>query len=108
MHTHIIQPMDVAVFRPLKIEWKKEVHKYKIENYAIKFKKDDFAPLLDRAIKNSDIASYLVSGFKVCGFFPYNSNAISYYKLLAKKNPMTPLDIPIIPIRRRNFDESNF
>jgi hypothetical protein len=34
--THLIQPLDVAVFRPLKHAWKKAVHNWRINNYPKK------------------------------------------------------------------------
>lgn len=45
--THITQPMDVALFRPLKDAWKKAVCNWRIQNDGnIAVKKSDFARLL--------------------------------------------------------------
>lgn len=44
--THILQPMDIAVFRPLKHFYRKAVVQWKMENSGNKLKKEDFAPVL--------------------------------------------------------------
>ncbi|KAJ3658623.1 hypothetical protein Zmor_010352 [Zophobas morio] len=36
--THILQPLDVALFRPLKSAWKKVVHQWRIENNGSRLK----------------------------------------------------------------------
>ncbi|KAJ8936396.1 hypothetical protein NQ314_012382 [Rhamnusium bicolor] len=52
--THLLQPMDVAVFRALKENWKGKVHQWRIKN-IIKgnipiLKKRDFPPLLKEVL----------------------------------------------------------
>ncbi|KAL4104680.1 hypothetical protein QTP88_019962 [Uroleucon formosanum] len=45
--THIQQPLDVAIFRPLKKEWAKEVHDRRMKSQD-SLSKDEFAPLLNQ------------------------------------------------------------
>ncbi|XP_039295124.1 uncharacterized protein LOC120353868 isoform X1 [Nilaparvata lugens] len=78
--THILQPMDVAVFRSLKEGWKNKVHKWRLEN-IIKdgshlLKKNDFAKLLQEVIDENVTESMLSNGFKKCGLYPWNPQII--------------------------------
>lgn len=63
--THFLQPMDVAVFHPLKNAWKKEVYNWRINNSATRLKRDNFCPLLDTVLKSTT----LKNGFRACGLF---------------------------------------
>ncbi|KAJ8946288.1 hypothetical protein NQ314_008913 [Rhamnusium bicolor] len=49
--THVIQPMDVAVFRLLKEHWRQAVHSFKIKNSGAKLKREHFAPLMDSILQ---------------------------------------------------------
>lgn len=87
--THIIQPMDVAVFRTLKSAWKEEVHKWRLENIAKEFKKRHFGPLLETAIKKSVTPRIVSNGFKKCGLFPWDPEAINF-----NQNPKNEVKAP--------------
>lgn len=77
--THILQPADVSVFRPLKLEWRKRVKSWQTENPGKSLARKEFAPLLDRAM--SEITADTISnGFKACGLFPFNPDAVNYSK----------------------------
>lgn len=45
--THILQPMDVAVFHSLKSTWRQKVQELRMENDGNQLKKQDFAVLYD-------------------------------------------------------------
>ena len=77
--THVIQPMDVAVFRPLKEHWRKAVHSFKINNLGGKIKRENFAPLMDSVLKQLKTES-IVNGFRCCGIYPFDKNAVNYGK----------------------------
>lgn len=51
--THILQPLDVAVFYPLKCKWKQYVRKWLIENENRSLKRHNVAPLLSNVINES-------------------------------------------------------
>lgn len=74
--THLIQPLDVAVFRTLKQGWSEEVHAWRINHQCEELKKTDFAPLLDAVIRKRITPSILSNGFRKCGLVPWNSDAI--------------------------------
>lgn len=82
--THVIQPMDVAVFRTLKSTWKEEVHRWRQEeeNIGKELKKRDFGPLLEKAITKSVTPTIMQNGFQKCGLFPWEVEAINF-----KQNP---------------------
>jgi len=46
--THFLQPLDVAVFKPVKTCWAKVIENYYSINNNDSVKKDDFASLLKR------------------------------------------------------------
>lgn len=80
--THVLQPMDVAIFKPLKDAWKNEVQKYKFVNNGRKIEKWDFAGILEKAMNIVMVKETLQNGFRTCGLCPFNPNAINYSKLL--------------------------
>ena len=88
--THILQPADVSVFRPLKSQWKKEMTVWKNANPSKTFARKDFAGLVDRALAkiSSDIIS---NGFRACGIFPFDADAVDYSKCVPpfKNKPET-------------------
>lgn len=75
--THILQPLDVAVFRPLKEKWKKVVHAWKVKHSGKKIKRENFAPLMESVLQQID-KEVFINGFRTCGLFPFNENAINY------------------------------
>ncbi|CAK1542640.1 unnamed protein product [Leptosia nina] len=55
--THLLQLLDVAVFKPLKVAWRKRVHMWRIEKIQSEeghaLKKKDFAILLKEVMEES-------------------------------------------------------
>jgi len=52
-HTrHVLQPMDLSVFRPLKLMWDEEVIKWQRRNYARKLPKSTFSSIISKIWKN--------------------------------------------------------
>lgn len=80
--THLLQPLDVAVFKPLKVAWKKTTRDWRALNFCRKIEKKEFATLLKKAIESFDLVLCTKSGFKACGLFPFNADAIAYHRLL--------------------------
>lgn len=76
--THILQPLDVAVFHPLKSAWKKTVNNWRLENNGQRLKKEMFAPLLKKAIDSIDVASMAKNGFQTCGLYPFTPDAVEF------------------------------
>lgn len=86
--THIMQPMDVAVFRPLKTAWKNAVHDWRMQNNGNRLGRDDFAPLLSTCIEAVTVET-VQQGFRACGLYPFNPNAPDYQRLVASTNKST-------------------
>jgi hypothetical protein len=85
--THILQPLDVGLFKSLKSKWKHEVKHFKINNNYKNLTKDAVAPVSDNSLKSiSNIETIFKNYFKACGLFPFNADNIDYSKLLYDEN----------------------
>lgn len=75
--THVLQPMDVAVFRTLKMNWKEKVLKYRMDK-GDSVTKTTFAPVLQELIqeKLSNDPAILRNGFRTCGLVPWCPEAV--------------------------------
>ncbi|XP_062707873.1 uncharacterized protein LOC134288132 [Aedes albopictus] len=85
--TRILQPLDVAVFKPLKTAWLRVVQDWKLKKENKYLKSENFSPLLVKAIdavEDKDI----VKGFECCGLFPFDANKTDYCKCLVR-NPLS-------------------
>ncbi|CAK1586979.1 unnamed protein product [Parnassius mnemosyne] len=81
--THILQPMDVAVFRPLKVFWKRQVIRWKTEHLGQQVSKTSFAPILKSAL--DEITKDCISnGFRAGGICPFGPEYIDFSKLNSK------------------------
>jgi hypothetical protein len=49
---HVLQPMDLCVFRPLKLMWDEEIIKWQCRNYARKLPKSTFSFIISKIGKN--------------------------------------------------------
>lgn len=80
--THILQPADVSVFRPIKVFWKKTIRKWQMqpENLNNHLTKITFAPLLAQTLESADMKDTIKNGFRTCGFYPFDCNAVDYSK----------------------------
>lgn len=84
--THILQPLDVSVFGPLKKEWAKEVHQWRMNNSGMSLMKKDFAPMLENVINNRLKKETIINGFRTCGLFPWSSDSVDYTKCRTFQN----------------------
>lgn len=78
--THILQPMDVSIFRPLKLQWKKAVADWRLDNQGEKLKKEHFASVLKKAL-NVISPDCLKNGFRKCGLFPFGADYVDMTKI---------------------------
>lgn len=86
--THILQPMDVAIFHPLKNAWKKGIHKFKVTHEGMKLKRENFGPLLKEVIEQNLTPEMFKNGFRTCGLCPLDADAVPYHKY--NKNASDP------------------
>lgn len=84
--TRILQPADVAAFKPIKSEWKKVCLEWTRKNPKCSITKEKFAHLLKDVVDKIK-STTLQNGFKSCGLYPYDPNAIDFEKCLGKNFP---------------------
>jgi hypothetical protein len=82
--TRILQPADVAVFRSVKMYWRKAVRDWHAKHPGKIPNKVTFAPLPREVIKFAEKPETLVKDFQACGLYPLNANAVDYTKFLGK------------------------
>ena len=85
--THITQPLDAGLFRPLKMLWKNTVIAWKIDNRKLMIKKEDFPVVLKLALDKgeSSLSKSVKNAFKSCGIYPLDPDAVNY-DILNKKS----------------------
>ena len=101
--THLLQPLDVSWFAPLKKLWQKVLEDWKKSPKGLKHKgalpKEEFSKLLKKLVETLDengaASENLVNRFHKCGLLPFNPDAV--YELLKSENVMNP---------RKALDES--
>ena len=71
--THLLQPLDVAVFHPLKEAWRGVLQKWKNTNKLAQFK-EGFPRLLKNTIDSVGVngRSNMIAGFKATGLYPFS------------------------------------
>lgn len=82
--THLLQPLDVAVFRPVKGAWRQTVREFRINNNYDKLKRTDFAQEVQKCFNKCIKPETIKNGFRCCGLFPFDPELINYTKLLSK------------------------
>lgn len=82
--TRILQPADVAAFKPLKNAWNNGVANWRRKNSGVNLTKEMFAPLLKEVVDKSISPSTIINGFKACGLFPWDKNSINFFKCLGR------------------------
>jgi len=81
--THILQPLDVAVFAPLKTIWKKKVKEWRYENES-EISKFDVPKVLSTIMENDKMPSNIISGFKHTGLYPFDPDNVDYSKVVLR------------------------
>ena len=81
--SHITQPCDIAIYKPLKVKWRQEVTDYKseIDKPITKF---TFPMIFEKAF-NKITEESIKSGFRKSGLFPFNEDAIDYTKCISSR-----------------------
>ena len=87
--TRILQPADVAAFKPVKNKWKDAVLAWRAQHLNKAVTKEDFAPILETMLQNIDLQSSLKNGFRATGLYPWNADAVDFSKCIGKKVPST-------------------
>ena len=90
--THMLQPLDVAFFAPLKKLWRNLLREWRITPCGRKtgtLGKEDFSTLLTKLVSQLlvNAAENLKGGFRKCGLVPFNPEV---YDTLPIANVMSP------------------
>lgn len=80
--THVMQPMDVALFHPLKATYRDAVRTWRMENNGQQLSKVFFPTVFKTALYSSDIQTIFKNGFKRCGLSPFSEDGLDYSKLM--------------------------
>ena len=83
--THILQPLDVAFSAPLKQQWKKFIKLWRIQHDGSDLQKFEIPTALSQIINKTEFNEAVKAGFRNCGLYPYNPNAIDYSKCVQQK-----------------------
>ncbi|KAJ8952784.1 hypothetical protein NQ318_008101, partial [Aromia moschata] len=89
--THLLQPLYVAYFRPLKACWRNILEKWKIKHRGV-VPKTEFPRLLKETIETVGIRSMenSIAGFKACGIYPLDPNKV--LNKIPRNNPANETD----------------
>ena len=79
--THMLQPADVAVFKPLKSYWREKVHQFQRENVNAVVRRQNVGKMLLDVLKKLKTES-IKNGFRVTGLFPLNVENVDFSKCL--------------------------
>ena len=92
--SHILQPLDVAVFGPLKKFWNSAVEEF-TSKYRTPITKKNFLQVFDPAWQKCKSKKHGVSGFRATGLVPFNVENVDYRKVLQKAgNPIVEAGDP--------------
>lgn len=91
-HTsHLLQPLDVGVYRSLKINWSKQLNEYMIQHPIEKPNRTNFYELFNPAFIASFSKKNIVNAFRKAGVCPINHNAVSSEALMPSKLTDKPI-----------------
>lgn len=82
--THILQPLDVALFRTFRAAYRRSFEALCHDSGTISIKKCQVAHVLKKIFESLDLKKILENGFKTCGLHPLNVNAIDFSKVFKK------------------------
>lgn len=83
--THILQPCDVGIFRPLKTEWKRVVQKH-MQASRKPITKVNFASIFHKAYLSALKPQTIKNSFETCGLYPFNPNKVDYSKCMSTRH----------------------
>lgn len=86
--THILQPLDVAVFGPIKQNWRDTVRKFKIDNNCKEVTKAAVPGLLSNIMNNLKMAVNIKPGFSATGLYPFTPDFVDFNKIILRKKCM--------------------
>lgn len=104
--THILQPLDVAVFSSLKSRWKTIVFEWRVNNNGEEINKKDVPRILDRILKEDNFKANATAGFKKTGLFPFDKNAPDYKRICEIPVPKKSVNMKALTVPDFQYFES--
>lgn len=101
--THIIQPLDVSVFRALKSGWKVTVDNWKDKSNNRVLTRAKFPQLFESVVNEKANPKVIQNGFRKCGIFPFDLDSIDYTKCIDHSSRMSETTSSTNPTTVRNF-----
>ena len=94
----MLQPLDVSLFRPLKVNLSKFTDGLKLLSITGNYKtldKTNFTAVFKEALDKTICLATIKNGFRKTGIYPYNPEAIDKTRLM-----------PTLPLQSSNLPES--
>lgn len=73
--SHILQPLDLSVFKSLKVKWEQALLQWQRHNEGRKIPKQKFSSLVGQIWKETD-PGIISNGFRKAGIYPYNADVV--------------------------------
>ena len=89
-----MQPLDVAVFGPIKAKWKSFCRQWRIDLEGQETNKANVPVALNSFIINPFMTNNIKSGFKKSRIFPFDADSIGYTKVVQELATSTAIDAP--------------
>ena len=98
--THILQPLDVGVFKSFKSHFSKACHRYMMKFPGRVVTSDSISSLVGEAWPHAFTPLNVLGGFKKCGIYPFNPGQISDRQTAPSKGvtPVIPELTPEVPL----------
>lgn len=98
--THILQPLDVSVFGPMKTKWKTITRQWRVDHDGVELSKQNIPAALNTFLSDTKMAANIMAGFRATGLCPFDPNHIDYSKIIQREIPQSvempnDFDIPI-------------
>ena len=74
--THVCQPLDCSLFKPLKMQWRQECHKFYQKNPELVISKFNFCSVIRGAWLSTILPTNVIAGFRKSGTYPCNRDAV--------------------------------
>ena len=97
MHsTHLLQPLDVGIFQPLKY-WHQMALHGSVQYGNVEYNKVDFLAAYQNMRNKTFKNSIILSAWKKTGLFPYNPQIVLDKVKVYEPDQTTPLEVPLTP-----------
>lgn len=81
--SHILQPLDVAVFGPMKKAWNDSLDAFKRKYKGLSMSRNHFFPVFDACWKKATSVDNVKAGFRKCGLLPWDREAVPYDRIIS-------------------------